>query len=334
MTKAIDIWPGSTFSEQEEFILKLSAVFLPHNRMRRAKAIENGGRFVHYTTAENALKIIESKRVWLRNTNCMNDYSEVQHGHESLNTFFKHSGNRSAFCDALDRCHDGVAEEALQLYDDWLKDTKLNTYVACVSEHRASEDSHGRLSMWRGFAHSTTGVALVIKLPIAPLTAHTLGIVLSPAFYWTQDELSVEMHQAITNMRMQNDFIKSIDRQLLVNSVFQMLTNIAVCLKHPVFQEELEWRIIYYPRKTILPPMKYATKCIRGVPQRIYELPLDGGKEGELKDISIEPILDRIIIGATQYTWPVFQSFSDALTTAGMPLEKVPICLSQIPIRT
>jgi hypothetical protein len=35
-------------------------------------------RFVHYTTAEAALKIIKSKRVWMRNTLCMLDYREVR----------------------------------------------------------------------------------------------------------------------------------------------------------------------------------------------------------------------------------------------------------------
>jgi hypothetical protein len=30
-------------------------------------------RFVHYTSAEAALKIIRTKRFWMRNTNCMAD---------------------------------------------------------------------------------------------------------------------------------------------------------------------------------------------------------------------------------------------------------------------
>lgn len=74
--------------------LRLGAIFLPHAKRQTERFYTDKGeikataRFVHYTTAEAALKIIESKRVWMRNTKCMADYSEVQHGFEMLQRFF------------------------------------------------------------------------------------------------------------------------------------------------------------------------------------------------------------------------------------------------------
>jgi hypothetical protein len=58
------------------------------------------GRFVHYTTAEAALSIIRTKRFWLRNTNCMSDYREVQHGFDIFNRYFLKPpiGQRSLMC--------------------------------------------------------------------------------------------------------------------------------------------------------------------------------------------------------------------------------------------
>jgi hypothetical protein len=49
---------------------------------------EGGARFVHYTSAESALSIIKSKHLWMRNTTCMTDFREVQHGFDILARFF------------------------------------------------------------------------------------------------------------------------------------------------------------------------------------------------------------------------------------------------------
>jgi hypothetical protein len=60
-----------------------------------SKVDELSARFVHYTTAEAALKIISSKRVWMRNTQCMIDFREVQHEFEMLLGFFCGQGKRT-----------------------------------------------------------------------------------------------------------------------------------------------------------------------------------------------------------------------------------------------
>ena len=61
--------------EQFERIIKLESIFMPEARRQRDQLYNNGqktsARFVHYTSAEAALNIIRSKRIWMRNTNCM-----------------------------------------------------------------------------------------------------------------------------------------------------------------------------------------------------------------------------------------------------------------------
>jgi len=81
-------------SEQFALAIRLERIFMPHARSQREKfyAGPDGEpqpvkRFVHYTTAEAALSIIKSKRVLMRNTTCMADYREVQHGFDILNRF-------------------------------------------------------------------------------------------------------------------------------------------------------------------------------------------------------------------------------------------------------
>jgi hypothetical protein len=68
-------------SEQIARIKMLEGIFVPHARRRRDEVYELGkspsARFVHYTSAEAALKIINQKRLWMRNAACMTDYREV-----------------------------------------------------------------------------------------------------------------------------------------------------------------------------------------------------------------------------------------------------------------
>ena len=52
--------------------IELERIFMPLAHSKRDKIRKQGGRFVHYTSAENAVKIITSQRIWMRNARCMN----------------------------------------------------------------------------------------------------------------------------------------------------------------------------------------------------------------------------------------------------------------------
>src|SRR5712664_1310320 len=75
-----------------QLALRLERIFMPQARKQRIQAgfddehVQTPIRFVHYTSAEAALKIIRSKRMWMRNTTCMTDYREVQHGLKIIET--------------------------------------------------------------------------------------------------------------------------------------------------------------------------------------------------------------------------------------------------------
>src|SRR5258708_4206351 len=100
-----------------------------------SSGMKPAARFVHYTSAESALKIIESKRVWMRNTTCMADYREVQHGFEMFNRFFSDEQRKKKFYGALDAVSPNIAADALALFDSWWKDIRFNTYITSISEH-------------------------------------------------------------------------------------------------------------------------------------------------------------------------------------------------------
>ena len=105
---------------ERERLMRLRSIFMPYAMKRASKYYKATGfyaRFVHYTSAEAALQIIKSKRIWMRNTTCMSDYSEVMHGYDILWKFFSNENNKGEFIKALEGVASGVAEEAIKLFD-------------------------------------------------------------------------------------------------------------------------------------------------------------------------------------------------------------------------
>jgi len=326
--------------EEYQLWIRLEGIFTPYARAKRDAFYHTDNnenprpqRFVHYTSAEAALSIIKTKRVWMRNTTCMSDYREVQHGFELLNKFFSDASKRNAFTAALDACSPNSAKEAIDLFNQWWNDTRLNTYITCISEHDDKEDSHGRLSMWRAFRGNTARVAMVFSVPWYSAGALALNISLNPVAYLNEQEVHAEFDTVTTNIRQNCDFLRSIERSHIVGSIFNMLLAGVTCLKHEGFHEEREWRVIYAPNRDASPLMECSTEIIEGVPQIVYKAPLDVKISVNLGDIDMSRIFDRLIIGPSPYPWVTYQAFVAALTEIGVPEANKRVFVSGIPIR-
>jgi hypothetical protein len=117
---------SSLTPEQIRLALRLESIFMPQATRQRIQAgfgddtAEQPIRFVHYTSAEAALSVIKSKRMWMRNTTCMSDYREVQHGLDIIQQFFSDKTKTAWFVAALDACFPGLALETLEAFFDRL----------------------------------------------------------------------------------------------------------------------------------------------------------------------------------------------------------------------
>jgi hypothetical protein len=195
---------------------------MPHATRQRSRAgfgddtTEEPIRFVHYTSAEAALSIIKSKRMWMRNTTCMSDYREVQHGLEIIEKFFSDKTKTGSFVATLDACCPGVAQEAIESFKRWRSNIYLSTYITSISEHDDGEDFHGRLSMWRAFGSSTVRVAIVFRVPRLSGGALALKLLFSPVAYLTEEEAHNVIYEVIRNIGQNCDFIRSVDRQIVL----------------------------------------------------------------------------------------------------------------------
>ncbi len=327
-----------TTPEEVESTNRLEIIFAPHavSQMQeffKKQPDQTHVRFVHYTSAEAALRIIEKKRIWMRNVTCMSDFSEVRHGHGILIKLFSDTSNRETFNEVLDACAPGAAEEAFKLFDSWWNDISLNTYITSISEHDEEEDQHGRLSMWRAFGGNVARVALVFKIPVSLLHAGVFNLVFSPVAYLTEQGVHRQFLQVVKNIRDNSEFIQSAGRPRIVTSVFNMLVAGVTCLKHEGFKEEREWRLIYSPKRWPSPLIDSSTEVVGGIPQVVYKIPFDVTASDVLSEFDLARIFDRLIIGPSQYPWSMPEAFMAALKSGGVAEPEKRVVLSEIPIR-
>ncbi len=324
--------------EMREQGIRLANIMMPY-AMKQTREFfqrepgQTHGRLVHFTTAEAALNIIRTKRFWMRNTNCMSDYREVQHGFDIFSNFFSVAEKHKSFTEALDDCVPGVASEAIAVFNNSWSDIRLNSYIACLSEHQDSEDSNGRLSMWRAFGGTATRIGIVLSVPHSSLSTLALNLTFSPVAYLSEFAAHKVLEEVIGNVCANRDFLRTIGRDALVRLVFMTILSGVLCLKHEGFHEEREWRAIYSPKRWPSRLIETSIEVVAGVPQVVYKVPLDVSVSDQITDLDFTQIFDRLIIGPTSYPWPIYGAFVDELTKAGVANSAERVLVSGIPIR-
>lgn len=263
----------------------------------------------------------------------MSDYMEVLYGYQFLKQFFSNQEHRKTFNDALEPCGAGIAAEARGLFDKWWMNIQFSTYIASISEHQASEDLHGRLSMWRAFGSRAPRAALVLNLPRDGAAAG-LNLTLSPVAYFSYEQVEAELLRVIDGIKRESSYLHSIGRETVLHAIFFMLMVAAVSLKHEGFHEEREWRLIHSPQLRPSSLLRKATETIGGVPQIIYKIPLENRPPENIVGVEIPELIERVIIGPSNYPIPIGEAFAAALQVAGMKDAPARVFASNIPLRT
>ncbi|HET7176832.1 MAG TPA: DUF2971 domain-containing protein [Gammaproteobacteria bacterium] len=312
---------------------KLQRIFMPTADARIEKLIKDNGRLAHYTTAEAALSIIESKSIWLRNAMGMSDFSEVRYGFNQLSGYFQDEAKRNRFSTTFDGIDANIVQRAIQLFDQWWGHIQTNTFMTCFSEHGSSEDQYGRLSMWRAFGKNIAGVAIVIRCP-EKYSALPLKAMLRPVIYMDRpDWLDHELQKVVANVNSNHAYLETLDPSQVVVALYQMLHLTAVTLKHQGFHEEREWRLCYFPMHSKSDHVLEETRTISGIPQVIHKVVFENKPAQLITKIELPELLDRVIIGPSQYALSTAQALSKALKEAKVENPDSKIFISDIPIR-
>lgn len=312
----------------------LTEVFFPLANRRIQDYRARGGRFVYYTDADTATKIIGNREVWMRGTATMNDFDEVMHGLRMLMTCLHDSAEGAQLRTALDAYEAGFADDVIAYFKAHAPIFRRDTFITCLSEHGDDEDTHGRLSMWRAYG-GRNGVALVFKGErIIADGTYALGALSSPVEYVDDEgfrhmlgQVSEGIHQHMEEIR------RLVTTEELRSLVFRMLHAAVLCVKHPGFKEEREWRVfaspVLFPRHQLEP----AIFTVRGTPQEIYKIKLEDRPEHGITGLNLVDLLDRVIIGPCDYPDVTYRAFFRILQQAGFPAPNDILHVSGIPLR-
>jgi hypothetical protein len=187
---------------------------------------------------------------------------------------------------------------------------------------------------YRCGAHLATPTLLAFKVPNNSTGQDVLKVIFSPVAYLDEKGVYDEMEKIVQNIRNNAKFLATLNRAELVGRIFNMFVAAVACLKHEGFREEREWRVIYFPNRGCSALIDSSIETIRGVPQVVYQLPLDAARSNALADLDLCQMLDRLIIGPTSYFWVMYDAFVRTLTEAGLPDAQQHVIGSGIPIRS
>ena len=313
--------------------LKLAEIFTPTARKRRQQLDDEGMRIAHYTTAESAYKILDSQSLWMRNALNMDDFREIQHGHDLLLEYFSDPSKHKWLMEILNRCCGEAGKTAIDIFGRHYQDLKRFTYITCFSQHEKEHDAHGRLSMWRAFGKGSAGIAIVLNPPRRDIAA-PLQAFLVPVMYFTKTDLWNELDSIFNNIAANETLLKDVPQDQIYKWVFTMLVALVTSLKHQGFEEEKEWRLLHVPKTYPSEFVPESNQVIGGVPQLIRKIDLKNNPENGIEGISIRELVERVIIGPTQFGGAIFDSISKLLANAGVQNAEQKVFFSNIPIRT
>src|SRR5271155_1104413 len=142
--------------------------------------------------------------------------------------------------------------------------------------------------MWRAFGgQNTARVALVFSMRKDSNTHVILNILFSPVAYLTELEAHGVIDEVISNVVANCEFLRSVDRSVLLGMVFVTFLAGVTCLKHEGFNEEREWRAIYSPKLTPSSLIEFSIETVGGIPQPVYKIPLDATGDPALATLDL-----------------------------------------------
>ncbi|MDO3572456.1 DUF2971 domain-containing protein [Ralstonia pseudosolanacearum] len=320
----MELGMGVSINEQN----RLSEIFFPIGGGKIRAASDNpDARFAYYTTADVARSVISGKSVWMRNASTMNDYSEIEHGMACVDAALNGEVGQSLRA-AIDRCHDGLWDDVVQRFRSWSPGIKMDTFITCVSEHLPQEREFGRLSMWRAYG-GRDGVALVLNGQAMLAGSNGSGPLISPVEYLSKDDFVEAARHVAKGIEAATAFLKTIDRYSIHDCLFHMLLFSALCVKHPGFAEEREWRIFTVPTLWNL-GLKMDVEVVRGTPQHVVKLPLEVGFTR-----GVTELVEEVIIGPCSFPHVAARAFRQLFADAGLRAEEASarVTVSGIPLR-
>lgn len=280
------------------------------------------------------MKVLKSRRFWLRNALNTNDASEIIHGKNCLITSYNdEKGIGGRFHSAVNSIVPNLTNRIDKQFNDGDYHRITETYITCISEHDIGDDAAGKLSMWRAYG-GRGGVAFVFKsepfLSSSTATINAFGV---PVLYGGLPIFQGLFDRISENIEKNRKFLKSIDPEEFLTGILRTLHFLVISTKHPSFIEEREWRIVYSPYFIPSDIIEMDVESINGVVQKIHKIPLEDYADKGFTGATIPDLIDHIIIGPCAYPQSTYAAFCQLLVDAGVSDPEKRVVHAGIPLR-
>jgi hypothetical protein len=186
--------------------------------------------------------------------------------------------------------------------------------------------------MWRAYGNGL-GVAIVMNNTPFIEPTEALNAWTSPVAYLDHVGFAAQLSTIADRIGQNASTVRKFERGDLVNMLFRTFLFAATSTKHGGFREEREWRVVHSPRIYPTDRLPKSQQVIRGIPQMVYSIPMKNYPEEGLSGAQIEELVDRIIIGPTDYGVAQLTLFTELLADAGVPNPEKRVVLSGVPLR-
>jgi hypothetical protein len=288
----------------------------------------------HYTSISNVERILTSRELWFANPLYMNDSEEVGFGIEQGSRVVRTSVEIEKACGSRER-HALLLGAFEKCYWGFARDHVIDTFVFCMSEHSA-DDLDGLLSMWRGYGGSGSGVALVFDAGKINLISAS-ALILARVYYGTAERriawLEAKTIEFASILARGN--IADTELHVAAVALFERIKLFALFTKHTGFSEEREWRVVYMPNRdagSLAKKLSGYSVGNKGVEPRL-KFRLSNLTEVGAADLSLDAIVNRIILGPTTSTPLAIAGFKRLLDASGHSSLKEKVHASGIPLR-
>lgn len=288
----------------------------------------------HYTSVATFDQIVSNDEIWLSNPLYMNDLEELRFGmNEGAVIFRSHKKLQGAL--RTKENHLNLVQKFDFLFNKFDREHAFDIYILCLSEHEKS-DNDGVLSMWRGYGANAGGLAIVFdtnKFEENNESPFILGKVkygsVSDRCQWIEEKID-DISECIDSYQLTDSDIFSIAHNFIERlKIFSLFT------KHIGFHEEKEWRIVYMKErdynKTLTGMLSYAVGQRGAEPKLKVKI---SSISGILQnDLSLETIVERVILGPTTATTLAAKSIQRMLEEQGKAQMADRLIPSTIPFR-
>ena len=160
-----------------------------------------------------------------------------------------------------------------------------------------------------------------------------LEAITSPVLYGGPERFAREMEGMVDALEAAPDLLKMVPPANAKSILFNAFRYAILSTKHPGFEEEQEWQILYSPQEVASAFIEEEPVSIRGIAQMVYKLPLENKLGLDMPQVELDSLLHRVIIGPTQFPYAIAGAYQEALKRAGVKDAEHRIKISHIPLR-